>query len=59
MIDEKAAENIRTYGVYQGSGEGRTKVLFQDLGVRADQEADYVILTGCVQPEGMPHAFWP
>jgi len=57
MIDEKAVENIRTYGVYQGSGEGRSKVLFEDLGVRADQEADYVILTGCVQPEGMPHVF--
>jgi len=57
MIDEKTVENIRTYGVYQDSGEGRSKVLFQDLGVRADQEAEYVILAGCVQPEGMPHAF--
>jgi Fe-S oxidoreductase len=57
MIDEKAVENIRTYGVYQGSGTGKNKVLFEDLGVRADQEADHVILTGCVQPEGMPHVF--
>ena len=57
MIDEKAVENIRTYGVYQDSGAGRNKVLFEDLGARADQKADYVILTGCVQPEGMPHVF--
>ncbi|RLC27202.1 MAG: hypothetical protein DRH37_11065 [Deltaproteobacteria bacterium] len=57
MIDEKAVENIRTYGVYQDSGAGRNKVLFEDLGVRADQKADYVILTGCLQAEAMPHAF--
>jgi len=57
MIDEKAVENIRTYGVYHGSGVGRSKVLFEDLRVRADQRADYVILAGCVQPEGMPHVF--
>lgn len=57
MIDGKAVENIRTHGVYRGSGAGRSKVLFEDLGLRADQEADYVILTGCVQPEGMPHVF--
>jgi len=57
MIDERVVENIRTYGVYQDSGAGRSKVFFEDLGVRADQKADYVILTGCVQPEGMPHVF--
>lgn len=57
MIDEKAVENIQTYGVYQNSGAGRNKVLFEDLGLNADKEAEYVIIAGCVQPEGMPHAF--
>jgi len=57
MIDEKAVENIQTYGVYQDSGTGRNKVLFEDLGLNADKEAEYVIIAGCVQPEGMPHAF--
>jgi len=57
MIDEKAVENIRTYGVYRDTGEGRSKVLFEDVGFRADKKADYVILAGCVQPEGMPHVF--
>jgi hypothetical protein len=37
MIDEKAVENIRTYGVYQDSGTGRSKVLFEDLGDRVGQ----------------------
>lgn len=57
MIDEKAIENIRTYGVYQDSGAGRHKVLFEDLGLNAEKKAEYVIITGCVQPEGMPHVF--
>ena len=57
MIDEKAVENIRTYGVYQDSGAGRNKVLFEDVGLNADKEAEYVIIAGCVQPEGMPNVF--
>ena len=57
MIDEKAVENIRNYGVYQDSGSGRNKVLFDDLGLNADKKAEYVIVAGCAQPEGMPNAF--
>ena len=57
MINEKAIENIRTYGVYQDSGAGRYKVLFEDLGLNADKKAEYLIIAGCVQPEGMPNVF--
>jgi Fe-S oxidoreductase len=57
VIDEKAIENIRTYGVYHNSGAGRQKVLFEDIGLNADREAEYVIIAGCVQPEGMPNVF--
>jgi Fe-S oxidoreductase len=57
MIDEKTVRNIREYGVYQDAGAGRKKVLFEDIGLNADQEADHVIIAGCVQPEGMPHVF--
>lgn len=54
MIDEKLVDNIRAHGVYQDSGEGRRRVL-EDIGFRIGQRAEYIIITGCVQPEGMPH----
>ena len=57
MINEKAVENIRKYGIYQGNGEARKKVLFDEVGLNADQEADHVFIAGCAQPEGMPHVF--
>jgi Fe-S oxidoreductase len=57
MLNEKAIENIREYGVYQDDGKSRRKVLFEDVGLNADQNADYVFIAGCVQPVGMPHVF--
>jgi len=57
MINEKVVENIRQYGVYKDSGEGRHKVLVEDMGFRIGQKAEYVIISGCLQPEGMPHVF--
>ena len=57
MINEDAVANIRKYGVYQDTGDARNKVLFKDIGLNADKKADYVFITGCVQPVGMPHVF--
>ena len=56
MIDQKLVANIRAYGVFRDSGEGRRKVL-ADIGFRVDQKAEYVIISGCLQPENMPHIF--
>jgi len=57
MIDFKLVENIRAYGAYKDSGEGRRKVLVDDIGFKVDEKAEYVIIGGCLQPEGMPHVF--
>jgi len=57
MINEKSVENIRTYGVHHDTGAGRSRVLFEDIGFVRDQKAEYVILSGCHPPEGMPHVF--
>ncbi|MEE4351536.1 MAG: (Fe-S)-binding protein [Desulfatiglans sp.] len=57
MINEKAIENIREYGVYHDTGRARNKILFEDVGLNADQKAEYVIIAGCAQPEGMPQTF--
>ena len=54
MIDQKLVDNIRAYGTYRDSGEGRRKVL-EDAGFRIGEKAEYVIIMGCVQPEAMPH----
>jgi len=55
MIDEKLVDNIRAYGTYQGSGEERRRILVEEIGFRIGEKAEYVITTGCLQPEGMPH----
>jgi Fe-S oxidoreductase len=55
-MDYKAIENIKKYGAYKDTGEGRVKVL-RDAGCRMDEKADYVIIGGCLLPEGMPHVF--
>jgi Fe-S oxidoreductase len=57
MLNKDAIANIRKYGVYQDTGEARRKVLFEDIGLNADEKADYVFIAGCVQPVGMPHVF--
>ena len=57
MIDNKLVENIRAYGAYKDSGEGRLKILVNDIGFRMDEKAEYVIIGGCRQPEDMPHVF--
>lgn len=58
MIDEKLVDNIRAYGTYMDSGEGRRRALVEDIGFRIGEKAEYVIISGCVQPEGMPHVLW-
>lgn len=55
MIDDKLVDNIRAYGTYMDSGEGRRRVLVEDIGLRIGEKAEYVIISGCLQPEGMPH----
>jgi Fe-S oxidoreductase len=55
MIDNKLVDNIRAYGTCGGSDEGRRKILVDDVGFRVGEKAEYVIITGCFQPEGMPH----
>lgn len=57
MIDEKRMENIRTYGVHHNTGAERSRVLFEGIGLVKDQRAEYIILSGCHPPEGMPHVF--
>lgn len=56
MIDQKLVDNIRAYGAYRDSGEGRRRVL-EDIGFRIDKKAEYVIIGGCIQPEAMPRVF--
>jgi len=56
MIDQKLVDNIRTYGAFRDSGEGRRRVL-EDIGFRIDNKAEYVIITGCLLPEDMPQVF--
>jgi len=57
MKEEELLQNIRQNGVYHDSGRNRRKILFEQIGVPADQKADYVILSGCHLPEGMPQVF--
>ena len=54
MIDQKLLDNIRAYGTYKDSGEGRRRVL-EDIGFRIGERAEYVIITGCLIPERMPN----
>lgn len=56
MIDQKLVDNIRAYGAYKDSGEGRQGIL-EEIGFRIGEKAKYVIITGCLLPEGMPHVF--
>jgi len=56
-MDYRAIENIKKYGAYKDTGEGRVKVLRDDIGYRMDEKADYVMIGGCLLPEGMPHVF--
>jgi len=55
MIGEKLVDNIRAYGTYRGSGEEKHRILVEDIGFKIGEKAEYVITTGCLQPEGMPH----
>ncbi len=57
MLNEKLIENIRKNGIYKESGEGRRKILADDIGFRMDQKAEYVIIGGCHQPEDHPNVF--
>lgn len=54
MIDEKTVENIRRYGTCQDDGAGKRRVL-DGIGFRTGERAEYAIVMGCFQPEGMPH----
>lgn len=55
MIDSKLVDNIRAYGICRGSGGERRKILVDDIGFKIGQKAEHVLITGCFQPEGMPH----
>ena len=57
MIEEKAIENIRTYGVAMGTGERKRQILVDEIGFPIGKKAEYAIIAGCYQPEGMPHVF--
>jgi len=57
MIEEKSIENIRKYGTALGTGERKSQILLEKLGFPAGKHAEYVIIAGCYQPEGMPHVF--
>ncbi|HIE17912.1 MAG TPA: (Fe-S)-binding protein [Dehalococcoidia bacterium] len=57
MIDTKLVENIENYGICKGTGKERRKLLVDDIGLRVAEKAEYVIVTGCFPPEGMPHVF--
>ncbi len=56
MIEQKLVDNIWAHGSGKDSGEGRLRVL-EDIGFRRGEKAEYVMLTGCYNPEGMPHVF--
>lgn len=55
MINEMMVEHIRTYGTCRGMGEERQKILVDDIGFRIGEKAEYALIVGCFQPEGMPH----
>jgi Fe-S oxidoreductase len=57
MINEKSIENIRKYGVAVGTGKGKMQILVKELGFPVGKKAQNVIISGCFQPEGMPHVF--
>ena len=51
MINEKIVDNIRVCA-RKDSWEGRHRVLVEDIGFRIGEKAEYVIITGCIPPEG-------
>lgn len=57
MIDEKLAQDIKTFGVYEESVAVKRKEILNNLGYKFDQKADYVITGGCLPPVGVPHVF--
>lgn len=57
MIDSRIVENIKKHGAFKDAGEARLKILKEDIGLRMDQKAEYVIIGGCIQPEAMPNVF--
>ncbi len=55
MIDEQVVRNISEYGVAsEESAEERVKILADQIGIRMDEPAEYVIIGGCFQPGAMP-----
>jgi len=56
VIDQKLVDNIRAHGIYTDSPEGKRRAL-EDKGFRTGEKAEYVIITGCAQPEQMPNVF--
>jgi len=57
MLSEKLIKNIRENGIFKESGEGRRKILADDIGFRMDEKSEYVLIGGCHQPEDHPHVF--
>jgi hypothetical protein len=57
MVDEQSVENIRRYGIAEGTGEKKRQILVEDIGFPIGKNAEYVLIAGCMQAEGMPHVF--
>src|SRR4030042_1052370 len=57
VVDEKSVENIRKYGIAVGTGERKRQILVEEVGFPIGGATENVIITGCFQPEGMPHVF--
>jgi Fe-S oxidoreductase len=57
MIEEKSIENIRKFGKAMGTGERQKQILVDEIGFPIGKKAEYVIIAGCFQPEGMPDVF--
>ncbi len=56
MIDRTIVDKIRAHGVYTGTFEERRSLLEDGLGFSPAANAEYVLITGCLQPQAMPGA---
>ncbi|MDD5312773.1 MAG: (Fe-S)-binding protein [Dehalococcoidia bacterium] len=57
MISEKSIANIKEHGIAVGDGARKKQILEDEIGYPAGKKAEYVIIAGCFQAEGMPQAF--
>lgn len=57
MIEQKVVNNIRAYGTFKKSAQGKNRRLREELGFNVDKNAEYVFIAGCGYPELIPHVF--